>query len=499
MEGLRPETSPRKRDEIFGSFFIAGSEFAISVGFVQEVVNPPAAYSSLPLSAGYLVGLFNLRGAIIPVIDLQKLLDLKGGDARGERKIAILELDGHCIGVLFERTGEIFRGVEEEKSEFLEGSEGKGCVQGVFKKDGGERIVQILNVSALFRLDRLPKAAESARRQEGRMSKKGARSQCIAFTVGPAQCALGISEIQEIIKIKEVTHTALAVGNCVGAFDLRGVTVPIIDFGAFLKYREPEASDDQFAGDRRVVVLRIGDGRFGLLVDSVNSIVTYHDEDVRPFPALTSERADMFAGCVSAGGSETLLLNPRFLFTNEEIGVFTRGHSQLFRANATDSERRADAASPRRTFVTFRIEDSFAIPIGDIREIIEVPKSLLKPPGLPDSCLGVLNLRGKMVLIADGRSLYSEPKRGSTGDEKVLVFKADDQYFGLVVDSVVAIRSFSESEKVPLPRTLYASDSLTQQDLGEAVTYKDAEGRENSLLILHAAAINARMRALRVA
>lgn len=507
MEELQPKTveeravktHPIRNSEIFGSFFLSGSEFAISVDFVQEVVNPPGTYTNLPLSPDYLVGLFNLRGAIIPVVDLQKLLSLKSSDHSLDRKIAILELDGHCIGLLFDRTGEIFKGVEEEKSEFLDEEDRNSCIQGVFKKEEGKRIVQILNVSTLFKLDKLPKPADHGHRRSAMTNKKGSRKQCISFTVGPAQCALGISEIQEIIKIQKLTDTALATGNCVGAFDLRGVTVPIIDFGALLKYRKPEESNNQFSGNRRVVVLRLGDELFGLLVDSVNSIVTYYSEDLKSFPMLTSERFEMFEGCISIEGKDdTLLLDVKNIFTNDEVQQITHGHSQIYKSKRNEEQEKVDKSS-RRTFITFKVENNYAVQIEQIKEIIEYPSNILKPPGLTDAFHGVYNLRGDLILIVGARQLYSQSSLTDGAEPpKVLVFKMEDLHFGLVVDSVEAIRTFSDKEKIKLPEILYQGSGLSE-DVAEAVQFREADGKEQTLLIFSPESIAKRVISLKAA
>ena len=488
--------SPR---EIFGSFFLSGTEFAISVKHVQEVVNPPENYSSLPLSPDYLLGLFNLRGAIIPVVDICNLLKLKPSENKSDRKVAILELQGHCIGLLFDRTGEVFREQLEERSDFKDGSHAS-IVAGVFKKDDGKRIVQILNVESLFNLKSLPKAGEQIHRRRTSTNRKGTRKQSISFLVGDARCALGIAQIHEILKFDGVSESALAQGNCIGAIDLRGTTVPVIDFAALLKYRSVGSKEELLNAERRVVVLRLGDELFGLLVDAVESIVTYYDEDLRTFPTLNTERTKMFSGCISIEGkSDTLLLDVENILSDSEVAEITHGHSQIYKSKQRSESQKKQEKSARRTFITFKIGNSYAIPIGDVKEIIELPDTLLKPPGLPDECKGVLNLRGEMVLIADGRKLYREDANEKAGTEKVMVFKSNSSHFGVIVDSVEAICTFSDQDKIPLPQSLYKSDSSIEQDIGEAVMFKEPNGKETSLLIIRVESIGQRILELKAA
>jgi len=87
---------------VLGSFWIGDAEFALPVSAIREVVNETDAVSDLPLSPPFLLGLFNVRGLIIPLIDLRILLNLPEpapGDALTDtRKVAIVEDKNKCVG-----------------------------------------------------------------------------------------------------------------------------------------------------------------------------------------------------------------------------------------------------------------------------------------------------------------------------------------------------------------------------------------------------------------
>lgn len=469
--------------EVFGSFFLCDHEFAISADYIQEVVHSPARLTELPLSPKYLLGLMNLRGTIVPVIDLQKLLHLPESTNLPDKKIAIVEQGGHCIGFLFDQTGEIFRSQQEERNDFSEDAK-TAVIQGVFKKDEGKRLVQILNIPALFQLQGLPlqKDAISSRQ---RAKQRGLRKQCISFRVGPARCALGIHEIQEIIKIDKVSDTALSVDKCIGAFNLRGLTVPIIDFAAHLGYREPDHSLQATDGDRRVMILKIEKELFGLLVDAVDSIVAYHPEDLKPFPIIHNQRAEMFNSCLSLEGKEDiLLLHYDKILQDKEILEITHGHSKLFQSE-NNKKQAAEAAGHRRTFITFSIDGKYAVRIDEVREIIEMPTELLNPPGLPAHCKGLFNHRGQIATVIDARSMYGRPQKKENLSEKIILFKKEESLFGLVVDSVEGILTFSDNHKIKLPESLYKQSTGPASDAIEAVQIKEpGQAKELTLFVL---------------
>ncbi len=482
--------------QIFGSFFLAESEFAVAVSFVQEVVNAPASYTAVPLAPKYLKGLFNLRGVVIPVLDLRDHLQLGHAASAEHQKVAIIELENACVGLLFDKTGEIFRSHDEERSDFNLGT-GSEVVSGVFKKNGGKRIVQILDVANLFKMQNVPKDADRNRRGRETLGKKrGNRKQCISFMVGPAKCALAISDIQEILKIENLNESALSIGHCIGTIDLRGTTVPVIDFAALLKYREVDRSDSATKGDRRIIVMKLNQELFGLLVESIDSIVSFFPDELVSFPLIEQDRGEMFLGCITGHETQDILLLDYIKILNDaEIAEITRGHSKIYQAKNSAKDNAAGAGA-RRTYITFQIDGTYAIPIGEVKEIIEYPKTLLQPPGLKKHVRGVLNLRGDMVTIIDARSLYTSMTEGEARKpetQKVLIFNKNGVHFGLIVDSVESIVSFNDRDKVKLPPMLYeqGEGSITA-DITEAVEVTDAAGQVRSMLIINSESISNR-------
>jgi purine-binding chemotaxis protein CheW len=471
---------------IFGSFYLTESEFALSVSYVQEVVNAPASYTPVPLAPNYLRGLFNLRGTVIPVVDLRELLHLGTKPSSEAQKIAIIELEGSCVGLLFDKTGEVFKGQDEERTLFEDSH--SSVISGVIKKDAGKRLIQILDVSKLFKLKNIPKdSAQNRGAREGLGKKRGQRRQCISFLVGPSKCSLPISDIQEIIKVEKVSESALAFGDCIGAIDLRGTTVPVIDFPALLKYREVDRSEAAPQGDRRIVVMRLEKELFGLMVDSIDSIISYFPDELITFPVLEQNKADMFLGCITGHGEgEILLLDHQKILSNSEINEITRGHSKLYHSQENKKDQEKSKGGARRTYITFHVDGCYAVAINEVKEIIDFPQNLLQPPGLQSHIRGVLNLRGELVSIIDARTMYlKEAKPQQTESQKVLVLKKDQFHFGLVVDSVESIITFAENDKLKLPKILFSQNgSSMASDISEAVEVLDGNGQKKNMLIL---------------
>lgn len=93
LEALRP--SPDRPPESQYCVFRSGRErFCLPVLDVEEVVEWPLV-TRVPLAPGYLLGIFNLRGAIVPLIDIALTEGRRAGLLPKHVVVASLRGDGH--------------------------------------------------------------------------------------------------------------------------------------------------------------------------------------------------------------------------------------------------------------------------------------------------------------------------------------------------------------------------------------------------------------------
>lgn len=479
---------PEMTSTIYGTFHLAGSEFALAVDAIQEVVNEPAHFEPIPLSPDYILGLFNLRGVIVPVVDLRTIFHLQTDEKpRDGRKVAIVEYGNHCIGLIFDGTGDVFNGKYVEHSKFSRdpGDPRETIVDGVFKMENGERLVQVLDPFELLKLDRLPRAAGAATGRKKSVSK-GHRKQCISFTVGDCLCALDMNDIKEIIQIDQIDNTALAHGFTLGAINLRGKTVPVVDFPVYLGNRDEATPVAALSAGKKVIVMKVGEEFISLLVDNIEDIISYYNEDILSFPAFGTARGDLVRGCLSNNLDKTvMLLEHQKILTDEELVTVTRGHSKLFRADSDgELSSMAGETAEKKTYITFSVDTQYAVEMMNVNEVISFPEKIVHPPSTPRFIEGMVNLRGELIPIINPRSLY-ELDLISAATTKVLVFTVSDKKYGIMVDSVDAIVSFAECQSLSMPSLGDGeqSRSLTN-DAKEALFIKRSDGADQSLLVL---------------
>ncbi|WP_426339702.1 chemotaxis protein CheW [Pseudoduganella sp. S-14] len=489
MEALRVVSAAPQADaaaalELFGSFMLGASEFALPALCIREVVNFPDRMTSVPLAPSYLEGMFTLRGSVIPVVNLGRLFDPSAPAAEASDKIAIIDYQEAQVGLLVHATGAILRVRPEQRSRlrYAEGST-QGVVAGTILLEDGRRLVQVLDIDRLVQIENVPQvqsmraAGAESRRQLRAVAE---RRHAISFRAAGARFALEMKAIQEIVRVPELAPSILASPLCRGRMLFRGLQVPVLDFAAQAGGQPAQADAEQ-----RILVAQIGEATIGFLVDEVESILHFSSDEVLPIPLLSKERSAMFAGCVARPGEEdVILLDHAGIFSRSEIGEMDLGHRRLYPADQGGAPAAASQRAGRKVYLSFRVGDLFALELKQVREIIEHGGDISHPPGMPDYLCGVLNLRQQLISLVDLRRLYGMDAGEDAG--KVLVIEREEGRYGLVVDAVADIVTVDDSKRFAAPSLMKASAALQglSAESHEVVELPQTDGSTHSTCLL---------------
>jgi len=90
-------------------FYVGANAFGVNVAKVREVILPQTVAAS-PRQPACVLGMFNLRGKVLPLVDLHKYLNLPPTDANPKnRRIIVTEFNGVRAAFLVEKVDQIFR------------------------------------------------------------------------------------------------------------------------------------------------------------------------------------------------------------------------------------------------------------------------------------------------------------------------------------------------------------------------------------------------------
>lgn len=87
---------------------IGDEEFAVDVLRVQEI-NRLADVARIPRTPHYVEGVINLRGRIVPVLDLRKLFGLTGVRQTVRTRIVVVSVETRLVGLMVESVEEVLR------------------------------------------------------------------------------------------------------------------------------------------------------------------------------------------------------------------------------------------------------------------------------------------------------------------------------------------------------------------------------------------------------
>lgn len=88
------------------SFCIDGQEFCIDIMAVREIRGWTAA-TPLPHSPPYVCGVINLRGAVLPVVDMKARLGLGVAEPQARSVIIVVHVGARLLGLLVDAVSEI--------------------------------------------------------------------------------------------------------------------------------------------------------------------------------------------------------------------------------------------------------------------------------------------------------------------------------------------------------------------------------------------------------
>lgn len=96
-------------DEQVVVFRLGKEEFGVPIASVQEIVRVPEELIHVPKAPAFVEGVINLRGVVLPVIDLRLRLGLARGERSDRQRIMVFLLAGVRTGFIVDQVAEVFK------------------------------------------------------------------------------------------------------------------------------------------------------------------------------------------------------------------------------------------------------------------------------------------------------------------------------------------------------------------------------------------------------
>jgi len=135
-------------EEQLVTFKIDMEEYGVKIANVQEI-NRMTEVTKIPRAPYYIEGIVNLRGNVIPALDLRRLFKLSEKQVTDATRIIIVDFNGKRTGIVVDSVSEVLRFEKtliEAPPDILSSGIDSDYVEGVGKLDGGKRMILILDI-----------------------------------------------------------------------------------------------------------------------------------------------------------------------------------------------------------------------------------------------------------------------------------------------------------------------------------------------------------------
>jgi purine-binding chemotaxis protein CheW len=465
-------TSPQPR---FGGFAVDDMALALPIGALREVV-PRGTLLRLPCPAPCLVGGIDLRGVVVPVIDLLRVLGREApASAPASPHVIILTHGGQLIGLLADGITGIF-GASLPAAPPQPAPTGVPPLHaGGLRRDDTGALVSALSPEALAALPGLPvvldpaalavRATPATDPAAGSALRQRSQQPTLLLRCGGRGVAIHALAVQATLSDPEVRPSVLARGACLGETAYLGSNVPVVSLSQLCRLGDPGAGRP---GLQQAFVMRIGQGCVALLVDEVCDVVGVRPEDVVPVPALALAVPRLFRGTLPAAAlpaanapasatplGQYLVLDDQSLCREAELAALAQtntplkckpGPAGLQAERAPSAESRG--AGRETKVVTFDFGVEMAAALTQVNEILPFdPGCVVHDEGGP--LVGLMVHRGRSVPVICLRRLAGLPDRALDAEARVLVVRAGEDWVGFAVSALRAIEPVQWSKACP--------------------------------------------------
>lgn len=150
-----------KQDEIIQwvTFRLEGETYGINVMQVREVLRY-SEIAPVPGAPSYVLGIINLRGNVVTVIDTRQRFGLPSRDITDNTRIVIIEAEGQVLGILVDSVAEVvyLKVADIETAPNVGNEETAKFIQGVAQKD--EELLILVDLNKLLTEDEWKEMAQ---------------------------------------------------------------------------------------------------------------------------------------------------------------------------------------------------------------------------------------------------------------------------------------------------------------------------------------------------
>lgn len=420
MSGGAPVVSSVQRQL---AVVVGGQTYTLPGGQLVEVLRR-SRVTRVPHGPPALLGVSNLRGAVLPVVSLARLM---GSAAGSEERVVVLDHSG-AVGLL---------------------------VDAVLRLDqvDAASVSQQIDIAALLDGGFTRQAPNTANQQsraaaQSPVETHAAHRVLISFLVNGQSFGLPLDAVIEVLRLPEnLAQLAGADVTVLGIANVRNRALPIISLAGLLGF----VTNGNDSAGSRVLVVEYDGGQIGLVADAIETILRLDETAVDKVPAILQRgrgQAELDAiGRQGSGRPLVSILSVPRLFANAAIQPTVAATS-----GETTEVAKQEVTQTQEQFVVFDLGDErYGLPIAAVQEVLRLPETVTRLPNGPRFVSGLLNLRGRPVPVIDQRQRFDAPVATDAVQPRVIIVRVGTLQAGFVVDAVSEILSITSDNVTATP------------------------------------------------
>jgi len=446
-EDTLPPTASLKDESQLVTFLLKDEEFGFDIMSVQEIIRLPKM-AKVPRTPAYVDGIANLRGVVLPVIDMRTRFGMERADETDRTRVLVVDIDGVKTGLRVDRVKQVTRVLRSEIEHPPTAIRGTSSdyLEGIVKLDKGQRIVMALNAAQVCDMGVTGRTAAAKsdagsgpgpaiagnRSELDKIGSADAEVQkMVTFRIAKEEFAFHMEHVREILRVTTPNQVPDVPDYVLGVLTVRGQVLPVIDLRRLLQQR---SLADEFADGCRP--LREEYGRWvdqteklfaGGSQSKVDSAMT---ENLRKWLAATncSSQLLMEALAKARGLNEKVVKQLQLRTKHEELGdrdaagasgeeVLSAGREMVAALQQFEKQIAANIQEDQRIIVVDAEGFVLGLVVDHVHEVLNVPRSLMEPPpritssgGMQLSGIAKLDDGSRLIMLLDVASLMKDQK-----------------------------------------------------------------------------------------
>ncbi len=408
-EGLGKSNADAEVQKVV-TFRIAKEEFAFHIEHVREILRVQTP-NQVPDVPDYVLGVLTVRGQILPVIDLRRLLQ--------QRSLADQFADScRVLREEYERwmnqVAKVFADASQSK---VDTSVTEHLRTWLAETNSSSQLLMETLAKARGLNEKVIKQLQLRVRCEERGDHDAARTACEEVLAGGRQTIVALHEFEQ-----QIAHN--------------------------------------IQEDQRIIVVDADGFVLGLVVDHVHEVLNVPKSLIEPPPHITSSGGMELSGVAKLddGARLIMLLDVAHLMKDQKLARGSELLSSCPREQKKSGDMRNSNAGTEELsevqLVTFMLgEEEYGVPISQIQEIDRLSR-ITKVPKAAQFIEGITNLRGEVVPVLDTRKRFEMEVKPSDDRTRIMIVDIGGIKTGLVVDSVREVLNLARKDIAPPPEAI---------------------------------------------